>query len=105
MTFVCAAHAQITGEIVDGDGYAIPYASVMYKGHHVAVVSDMEGRFSITRHEGWVLTFSSVGYKQQSVKIDSGTGTHLNIVLKEDARRLSEVVVRSKRGEADLVFE
>lgn len=98
MTFVCVTHAQITGVIVDEDGYAIPYASVMYKGHHVAVVSDIEGKFNIARHEGWVMTISSVGFKQQSMKVDASTKSHLNIVLKEDAKRLNEVVVKSKRG-------
>ena len=31
-----AAKAQITGEIYDSDGYPIPLASAIYKGHHVA---------------------------------------------------------------------
>ena len=74
MAFISVAHAQITGVIVDEDGYAIPFASVMYKGRHVAVVSDIEGKFNIARHEGWVLTISSVGFKQQSIKVDASTG-------------------------------
>ena len=32
MAMVLTANAQITGEIVDTDGYAIPFASAMYKG-------------------------------------------------------------------------
>ena len=57
---------KITGIIVDADDeYAIPYASVSYKGHHVAVSCDGEGRFTIDLHEGWVLTFSAVGYESQ----------------------------------------
>ena len=63
-----SAMAQITGEIVDEDGYAIPNASAIYKGHHVAVVSDINGKFSIERHEGWTLTFSSVGFKTQTLR-------------------------------------
>ena len=39
-----SAQQKITGEVVDADGYAIPLASAMYKGHHVAVVSDIEGK-------------------------------------------------------------
>lgn len=41
---------KITGQIVDKDGYAIPYASVTYRGHHIAVSSDIEGKFSVDKH-------------------------------------------------------
>ena len=87
--------AQITGEVLADDGYGIPYASVMYKGHHVAVASDGEGRFTIPRHEGWTLTFSSVGYKTQTVKVDAKTPNVLKITLKEDATNLGEEIGRA----------
>ena len=90
--------AQITGEIVDEDGIAIPYASATYKGHHIASVSDINGGFTIERHEGWVLTLSSVGFKTQTIKVDENTPSHLHIVLKEDSHRLTEVSVKAKRG-------
>ena len=91
-------NAQITGEIVDKDGYAIPYASAMYKGHHIATASDMNGAFTIERHEGWTLTISSVGFRSQTIKIDASTPSHLKIVLKEDSKSLNEVIVKSKRA-------
>ena len=59
--------AQITGEIYDDEGYPIPYASAIYRGHHVAEASDLDGKFSIERHEGWELTFSSVGFQPQTI--------------------------------------
>lgn len=92
------AQQKITGEIVDADGFAIPMASAMYKGHHVAAVSDALGKFTIDRHEGWSLTFSSVGFKSQSIVVNGKTPSHLKIVLKDDAASLGEVVVKSKRG-------
>ena len=91
-------NAQITGEIVDKDGYAIPYASAMYKGHHIATASDMNGAFTIERHEGWTLTISSVGFRSQTIKIDASTPSHLRVVLKEDSKSLNEVIVKSKRA-------
>jgi len=91
-------NAQITGEIVDKDGYAIPYASAMYKGHHIATASDMNGAFTIERHEGWTLTISSVGFRSQTIKIDASTPSHLKVVLKEDSKSLNEVIVKSKRA-------
>ncbi|MCI6551200.1 MAG: DUF5686 and carboxypeptidase regulatory-like domain-containing protein [Prevotella sp.] len=95
---VTTGKAQIVGEIVDAeDGYAIPYASASYKGHHVAVSSNGEGKFSIERHEGWILTFSSVGYTPQIIKVDANTN-NVRIALKPEARKLDEVVIRSKRA-------
>ena len=93
-----SVNAQITGEIVDKDGYAIPYASAMYKGHHIATASDMNGAFTIERHEGWTLTISSVGFRSQTIKIDASTPSHLKVVLKEDSKSLNEVIVKSKRA-------
>ena len=92
------AHAQLMGEITDEDGYAIPHASVVYKGHSIAVTSDVNGKFSIVRNEGWPLTISSVGFRSQVIKVDLNTPAYLKIVLKEDAKRLNEVLVKSKRG-------
>ena len=91
-------NAQITGEIVDKDGYAIPYASAMYKGHHIATASDMNGAFTLERNEGWTLTISSVGFRSQTIKVDASTPSHLKIVLKEDSKSLNEVIVKSKRA-------
>ena len=89
---------KITGQIVDKDGYAIPYASVTYRGHHIAVSSDIEGKFSVDKHPGWTITVTSVGFKSTTVKIDASSSDLGKIVLKDDTRSLSEVVVKQKRG-------
>ena len=91
------AKAQITGEIYDSDGYPIPLASAIYKGHHVAEASDLDGKFKIARHNGWELTFSSVGFQPQTIKVGPNTPSHLKIVLKEDSRSIGEVVIKQKR--------
>ena len=91
------AQQKISGRVIDVDGFAVPYASVQYRGHRIAVSSDGEGRFSIEKHEGWMLTVSALSYKTQTVKVDANTN-FLEIKLKDDSRRLSEVVVKSKRG-------
>ena len=96
LTTVVSAQ-RITGEIYDSDGYPIPLASAIYKGHHVAEASDINGKFSIARHNGWELTFSSVGFQPQTIKVSSSTPSHLKIVLKEDSRSLGEVVIKQKR--------
>ena len=44
----------ISGYVIDdATGDSIPYASVVYKGHKVAVVSNLGGRYTVARHDGW----------------------------------------------------
>ena len=92
------ASAQITGVIIDAATKdSIPYASASYKGNHIAVSSNGGGKYSVERHEGWYLTFSAVGYQPQRILVNAKTPDILNIRLKPDTRRISEVVVKAKR--------
>ncbi len=93
-----AAHAQLKVEIVDEMGYAVPFANATYRGHHISAASDLEGRLTITRHEGWTLSISSVGFKEQNIKINSKTPATLRVTLREDTRTLNEVVVTDRKG-------
>ena len=89
---------QITGSITDAEtGEAVPYASVIYKGHQVAVASDLNGRYTIARHPGWTLTCSAVGYQTRTVAVTADM-TRLDIQLKDDTKALKEVTVKSKRN-------
>ena len=89
----------ISGVVSDAEtGECIPYASVIYKGHHVAVVADIEGRYTIARHNGWIITFSAVGYIAQDVTIDANSKSKMNIKLKPDNRQLKQVTISSKKG-------
>ena len=94
-----AQQTTISGVVTDAEtGERIGYASVVYKGHKIAVVSGTDGRYSITRHNGWSLTFSSVGYKSRTVSINSKVNNRLDIALKPDKKILGEVTVKSKRN-------
>ena len=98
LTVTAAMAQQVTGQVTDKDGYAIPYASITYRGHHIAVSSDIEGCFSIAAHPGWSLTVTSVGFKSKTVKVEANTTDLGRIELAEDTRSLNEVVVKSKKG-------
>ena len=64
--------AQISGVVTDAyTGDTIASASVIYQGHHVAVSGDLEGRYTIERHNGWYLTFSAIGYERVRLLIDT----------------------------------
>jgi len=90
--------AQISGHIIDDEtGDSIPYASAVYRGHNVAVASNLSGYYTIARHNGWTLTFSAVGYVERTVTITQKVGNKLNIRLKPDTRALKEVTVKTKR--------
>ena len=66
--------AQITGVVIDeSDGGPVPYASLQYKGNNVSAVADGQGRFRIERHNGWRLTVSSVGYREQVINVNPKT--------------------------------
>ncbi len=94
-----SADAQITGTITDAvTGDTLSYPSVSYKGHKIAVSGNAQGGYKIDRHDGWVLTFSAVGYKSKTVMVKENTPEVLNVKLQPDTRQLAEVVVKQKRS-------
>ncbi|MBQ7425975.1 MAG: carboxypeptidase-like regulatory domain-containing protein [Prevotella sp.] len=97
--FPASAQQMLTGAITDAQtGEAIPFASVQYKGHNLGIVSNIEGHYSIARHQGWVLSFSAVGYVTTTVMVNHGVKGTYNIKLKPDNTLLKEVTVKAKRG-------
>ena len=83
---------QIHGTITDAEtGDTIAFASVVYKGHHIAAISDYNGQYKIDRHEGWNITFSAVGYKSRIIAVTAKTRARLNVKLKPDKQMLAEV--------------
>ncbi len=99
LTLGALAQHTISGQIVDAKtGEPIPFASAQYLGHGVGVASDIDGNFSIVRHNGWQLTFTSVGYVAHTVQVNSGIKSVLKIALKTDNRMLKEVTIKTKRG-------
>ena len=88
---VLQQNGQCTGIVKDASGMTVIGASVIVKGTTHGTVTDMDGRFTIDGVKlGDVIQVSYVGYKDQDVKWN---GSPLDIVLKEDAQALDEVVV------------
>ena len=73
-------------------------AGIVYRSHHVMAAADHRGCFSIERHEGWKLFITAMGYKTESILVNSKTKKHLVIKLKPDTKELQEVVVKAKRS-------
>ena len=99
LAYLASFAQQIHGTITDAEtGDTIAFASVTYKGHHIAAISDYNGQYKIDRHEGWNITFSAVGYKSRIIAVTAKTRARLNVKLKPDKQMLAEVTVKSKRG-------
>jgi TonB-linked SusC/RagA family outer membrane protein len=80
----------ITGKVVDDKGEPVIGASVMEKGTRNGTITNTSGQFSLSVGTGATLQISYIGYTTQVVKV---TSNHINIVLKETAEGLNEVVV------------
>ncbi len=89
---------KITGVILDAStGDSLSLAGVSYKDRKVSTIADLDGVFSIARLNGATLTFSCMGYKEETVNITKATPSRLTIKLKPDAKQLGEVTVTTKR--------
>ncbi|MDL2281856.1 TonB-dependent receptor [Parabacteroides sp. OttesenSCG-928-G06] len=82
---------RITGTVTDQTGEPIIGANVVEKGTTNGVVTDVNGKFSLSIAENVTLQVTYIGYLTQ--EIGTGNQTTLQIVLKEDLLSLDEVVV------------
>ncbi|SEW35169.1 SusC/RagA family TonB-linked outer membrane protein [Chitinophaga arvensicola] len=82
----------IKGKVSGTDGVAIPGVSVREKGKSGGAFTNEGGEFSIKTSGSFAtLVFSYVGYLPQEV--NTGSESSFSITLKEDNKRLDEVVV------------
>lgn len=81
----------ITGQIVDSKGQAIPNAGIKIENTSKAVISDINGHFTIQAQIGDVLIVSSIGFN--SLKVRVAGLTPLTITLSDQQTELSSVVV------------
>lgn len=82
---------KITGTITDVKGETIIGASVNIKNGYNGTVSDIDGNFSLDVPKDAVLTISYIGFVSQEIAVDGKS--NLQIILKEDATILDEIVV------------
>ena len=88
------AQVNVSGTVVsDADGIPIPNVSVVLKGQlNTGTITDFDGVFSINLNdENGVLIFSYLGYETKEVLYAGNQ--KLNIILKEEANSLDEVVI------------
>lgn len=84
------AKITIQGTVVDESGAPVIGANVIIAGTTRGVVTNIDGQFNLPDVEaGATLVVSYIGYQEIKIKAES----NMNIVLKEDAELLDEVVV------------
>ena len=85
------------------DGQPIIGASVLLDGTTIGVVTDLDGKFSISAPLDGTIIISYIGYKQQRIPL--GGKTDISVTVEEDATQLGEVtiVAYGKKRKQDLV--
>ena len=87
-----AADVPVSGRVVGPDGNGLPGVTVLVRGSSTGTTTSAEGQFALSAPEGSTLLFSFVGFTTQTVTVTAGMPA-LSISLREDAQKLSEVVV------------
>ena len=85
------AQTKISGTVLSqDDGQPIIGAAVKVDGTSTGMLTDVNGRFSLTMPEGKnQITVSYLGYESQTLKVKNG----MRVFLKSDAATLDEVIV------------
>ena len=86
------ADVPVSGRITQRNGEPLPGVTVIVQGTTLGTSTNSDGGFSLTVPDGSTLVISSIGFQRQELRI-SGASSSLSIVMVEDQRALSEVVV------------
>jgi TonB-linked SusC/RagA family outer membrane protein len=83
----------IKGTVSDGQNVTLPGVTVSLKGSSIAVITDINGHYSINipASTNSVLHFSFIG--MESADITVGNRTNINVLLKSTSNELNDVVV------------
>lgn len=82
----------VTGTVVDDLGVPLPGVNVTVKGSNIGVVSDGNGKYTITApNRDAVLLFSYIGYATQEITV--GDNKTIDVAMREGTQEIEEVVV------------
>lgn len=90
-TEVVQQKKNVTGVVKDKTGEPVIGANVIVKGTTSGVITDIDGRFTISAGAGQVIEVSFIGFKTYAFPVDSKS--EYTVVLQDDAELLEEVVV------------
>lgn len=87
---ITQTQTRVTGKVVDESGEVLIGVNVSVLKGTVGTVTDMNGTFKLDVPSGSMLVVSYIGYV--TLKIEARAGAPMQIILKEDAQMLDEVV-------------
>src|SRR5690554_6244463 len=91
-TFQAVAQVQVNGTVSDNAGEPLPGVTILVQGTTQGVVTDMDGRYSISVPNAQsVLVFSFVGMESQEINVDGRTS--INVQMSPSTIGVDEVVV------------
>jgi TonB-dependent SusC/RagA subfamily outer membrane receptor len=91
ISLLSAQSIKISGTISDNEGNLLFGASVSIKNKNDGVISDLDGKYTITANKGDELIFRYLGFTDKIVKVTNLTT--INVILNEDIGQLEEIVV------------
>ena len=97
---------QIKGMVTDETGEPLIGVSVLVQGTTMGTITDIDGMYSLEVPDNKAsLEFTYIGYQKVILPVSSSSS--FNVVMKEDAQQLSEVVVTAmgiERKEKSLTY-
>ncbi|MBX2829403.1 MAG: DUF5686 and carboxypeptidase regulatory-like domain-containing protein [Flavobacteriaceae bacterium] len=95
-TTIVFSQTKVSGEVKDEYGEPVAFANVIFKDSNEGTITNENGRFYLESEEFHdALWVSFVGYELKVVPLEKRTTYKMEIVLKEQAAELDEVVVFS----------
>ena len=86
-----AQDINVSGTVRDAAGEPIPVAGIIISGTSKGVVSDANGRYSISAPADAVLVFQALGFKAKNIPVQGRNSIDVN--LEEDSELIDETIV------------
>ena len=86
-----AQQLQVTGTVKDQAGQPVAGATILVQGSTAGTTSNADGSYVIVVPAQGTLQVSFIGYQSQQIPV--GDKTRIDIVLKEDAKAIDDVIV------------
>lgn len=97
-----SSQTKVSGHVIDENNEPVAFSNVIFKGSSIGTITDENGKFYLESDETWdTLKITFIGYETIEIKLEKKVNYNLNLILKEAASRLDEVVIitgkRSKK--------
>jgi len=88
------AQTKVSGIVIDEFNNPVAFANIIFKGSSEGTITNDNGRFYFESEESYqTIIVSFIGYQTQEVELAASVNYELEIILKESAEQLDEVVI------------